>query len=103
MELSHPPKSDEDQSWDPHFLTSNPTTLTISPSAHTYFAVQQDSQPVDPSIAPWLSEQFDDATPERVCPRFHPAQISLSAHSSGPGPSTFPLKGKRILLFAYKA
>ena len=80
MELSHAPKNDDDQSWDPHFLTNDPTALTVSPGAHTYFAAQQDSQPVDPNIAPWLSEQFNDAIPGRVSPRFHPAQISASAH-----------------------
>jgi len=76
MELSHAPKTDEDQFWDPHFFTNESTALTGSPTVHTYFAAQQDSQPVDPNIAPWLSEQFNDAIPERVCPRFLPAQIS---------------------------
>lgn len=76
MELSHAPKTDEDQSWDPHFLTNESTALTVSPTVHTYFAAQQDSQPVDPNIAPWLSEQFNDAIPERVSSRFLPPQVS---------------------------
>lgn len=71
MELSHAPKNDEDQSWDPHFFGNDPTALNVSPTVPTYFGVQQESQPVDPSIAPWLSESFDGAIPEYVGPRFH--------------------------------
>lgn len=78
MELSHAPKNDEDQSWDTHFFSNDPTALTVSPNAPAYFAVQQDSRPVDPNIAPWLSEQFNDVIPERVGPQFHPPQISHS-------------------------
>lgn len=77
MELSRAPKNDEDQSWDPHFFTNDPTALTVSPTVPAYFAVQQDSQPVDPNIAPWLSEQFNDVIPEYVGPQFHPAHASL--------------------------
>jgi hypothetical protein len=74
MELSHAPNNDEDQSWDPHIFTNDPTALTVSPTIQTYFSVHQDSQPVDPNIAPWLSEQFNDNIPVRVGLRFHPAQ-----------------------------
>ena len=106
MELSHAPKNDEDQSWDQHFFTNDPTALTVSPTVPAYFTVQQDSQPVDPNIAPWLSESFNDVIPESVGPLFHPAHISPSAHSSHPGPSTFPLQRsdfQRFLVFSHKA
>jgi hypothetical protein len=81
MELSHAPKNDEDQSWDPYSFTSDPTALTVSPTVPAYFTVQQESQPVDLSIAPWLSDQFNDAIPARVSPCFRP-QISLSSLDS---------------------
>lgn len=106
MQLSHAPKNDEDQPWDPHFFSNDPTALTVSPTVPAYFAVQQDSQPVDPNIAPWLSEPFNDAIPEYVGSQFHPAHISPSAHSSHPGPSAFPFQGshfQKFLVFSHKA